>query len=24
MTLPSRWYRIKLWLRIVLFRTQFK
>lgn len=24
MKLPSRWYRIKLWLRIVLFRTQFK
>ena len=24
MKAPSRWYRLKLWLRIVLFRTQFK
>ena len=24
MARPSHWYRIKLWLRIVLFRTQFK
>lgn len=24
MNAPSRWYRLKLWLRIVLFRTQFK